>query len=69
MNNEINLYIAYTSWYGVKRAAKEKKERVASGRGNGTFLAYATRKIVATVVNSYYVDEVVQRMEKASWWR
>src|SRR5919201_5420979 len=31
--------------YDVKRATKEKKERVASGRGSGTLeLAYTTRK-------------------------
>ena len=52
--------------YDVKRATKEKKERVASGRGSGTLeLAYTTRKIVATVVNSDDVEEVVQRMKKA----
>lgn len=52
--------------YDVKRATKEeKKERVASGRGSGTLeLAYSTRKIVATVVNSDDVDEVVGRMKK-----
>ena len=39
--------------YDVKRATEEKKERVASAGGSGTFeLAYTTRKIVATVVNS-----------------
>src|SRR5918911_1387677 len=52
--------------YDVKRATKEKKERVASARGSGTFeLAYTTRKIVATVVNSDNVDEVAERMKKA----
>jgi nitrogen regulatory protein PII len=52
--------------YDVKRATKEKKERVASGRGSSTLeLAYTTRKIVATVVNSDDVDEVVKRMKKA----
>jgi nitrogen regulatory protein PII len=53
--------------YDIKRATKEeKKERVASGRGSGTFeLAYTTRKIVATVVNSDDVDEVVGKMKKA----
>src|ERR687887_594542 len=52
--------------YDVKRATKEKKERVASGRGSGTFeLAYTTRKIVATVVNSDDVDEAAERMKKA----
>src|ERR687885_505976 len=52
--------------YDVKRATKEKKERVASARGSGTFeLAYTTRKIVATVVNSDDVDGAVGRMKKA----
>jgi nitrogen regulatory protein PII len=52
--------------YDVKRATKEKKERVASGRGSGTLeLAYTTRKIVATVVNSDDVDGVVERMKKS----
>jgi nitrogen regulatory protein PII len=52
--------------YDVKRATKEKKERVASGRGSGTLeLAYTTRKIVATVINSDDVDGVVARMKKA----
>ena len=52
--------------YDVKRATKEKKERVASGRGSGTLeLAYTRRKIVATVVNSDDVDGVVQRMKKS----
>ena len=52
--------------YDVKRATKEKKERVASGRGSGTFeLAYTTRKIVATVVNSDDVDGVAERIKKA----
>jgi nitrogen regulatory protein PII len=51
--------------YDVKRATKEKKEKVASGRGSSTLeLAYSTRKIVATVVNSDDVDEVTQRMKK-----
>jgi nitrogen regulatory protein PII len=52
--------------YDVKRSTKEKKERVASGRGSGTFeLAYTTRKIVATVVNSDDVEDVVGRMKKS----
>jgi nitrogen regulatory protein PII len=52
--------------YDVKRATKEKKERVASGRGSSTLeLAYTTRKIVATVVNSDDVDGVAERMKKA----
>lgn len=51
--------------YDVKRAGKEK-ERVASGRGSGTIeLAYTTRKVVATVVNSDDVEEVVSRMKQA----
>jgi len=51
--------------YDVKGAGKDK-ERVASGRGSGTVeLAYTTRKLVATVVNSDDVDEVVSRMKKA----
>ena len=48
----------------VKGAARDK-ERIASGRGSGTFeFAYTTRKVVATVVNSDNVDEVVERNEK-----
>ncbi|HEY9491732.1 MAG TPA: hypothetical protein VIP56_07075, partial [Nitrososphaeraceae archaeon] len=51
--------------YDVKRAGKEDKERVTSGRGSGTSeLAYTTRKIVATVVNSDDVNEVAERMKK-----
>jgi nitrogen regulatory protein PII len=51
--------------YDVKRATKER-ERVASGRGSGTIeLAYTTRKVIATVVNSDDVEEVVGRMKKA----
>jgi nitrogen regulatory protein PII len=51
--------------YDVKGATKEK-ERIASGRGSGTFeLAYTTRKVVATVVNSDSVDQVVERMKRA----
>src|SRR5512133_3662144 len=51
--------------YDVKGAGKEK-ERVASGRGSGTSeLAYNTRKIIATVVNSDDVKEVAARMKKA----
>jgi nitrogen regulatory protein PII len=52
--------------YDIKRATKEKKERVASGRGSGTLeLAYTTRKLVVTVVNSDDVDEVVKRIKKS----
>jgi nitrogen regulatory protein PII len=51
--------------YDVKGAGKDK-ERVASGRGSGTFeLAYTTRKVVATVVKSDNVNEVAERMKKA----
>jgi len=51
--------------YDVKGAGKDK-ERVASGRGSGTVeLAYTTRKVVATVVNSDTIQEVVDRMKKA----
>ena len=55
--------------YDVKGSGKEK-ERVSSGRGVGTTdLAYITRKVVATVVNSYNVNDVLDRNEKSSWWR
>jgi len=51
--------------YDVKGATKEK-ERVSSGRGSGTMdLAYTTRKVVATVVNSDDVEDVVGKMKKA----
>ena len=51
--------------YDVKGASKEK-ERVTSGRGMGTIdLAYTTRKVVATVVNSDDVEDLVGRMKKA----
>ncbi len=51
--------------YDVKGAGKEK-ERVMSGRGMGTVdLAYTTRKVVATVVNSDDVDDVVGKMKNA----
>jgi nitrogen regulatory protein PII len=51
--------------YDVKGATKEK-ERVASGRGSGTMeLAYTTRKVIATVVNSDDVEGVIDRMKKA----
>lgn len=51
--------------YDVKGVTKDK-ERVASGRGSGTVeLAYNSRKvIIATVVNSSDVEEVVSRMKK-----
>lgn len=50
--------------YDVKGVTKDK-ERVASGRGSGTVeLTYNSRKVIATVVNSSDVDEVVSRMKK-----
>jgi nitrogen regulatory protein PII len=50
--------------YDVKGVTKDK-ERVASGRGSGTVeLAYNSRKVIATVVNSSDVEEVVSRMKK-----
>ena len=49
--------------YDVKRAGKEDKERVTSGRGSGTSdLGYTTRKLVATVVNSENANEVIERI-------
>ncbi len=51
--------------YDVKGSGKEK-ERVWSGRGvDTTDLAYTTRKVVATVVNSDNVNDVLDRMKKA----
>jgi nitrogen regulatory protein PII len=51
--------------YDVKGSGKEK-ERVSSGRGMGTIdLQYTTRKVVATVVNSDNVNDIVDRMKKA----
>lgn len=51
--------------YDVKRVGKDS-ERVSSGRGSGTSdLAYTTRKIVATVVSSDHVNDIVDRMKKA----
>jgi nitrogen regulatory protein PII len=51
--------------YDVKGSGKEK-ERVTSGRGMGTIdLAYTTRKVVATVVNSDVVNDVLDQMKKA----
>jgi nitrogen regulatory protein PII len=52
--------------YDVRGVGKEKGERVASGRGSGTSeQAYATRKVVATVVKSGDANKVVERMKKA----
>jgi nitrogen regulatory protein PII len=50
--------------YDVKGVTKDK-ETVASGRGSGTVeLTYNSRKVIATVVNSSDVKEVVNRMKK-----
>jgi nitrogen regulatory protein PII len=51
--------------YDVKGAGKDK-QRIASGRGSGTFdLAYTSRKVVATVVKADDVDAVVDKMKDA----
>jgi nitrogen regulatory protein PII len=51
--------------YDVKGAGKDK-ERVTSGRGSSTSdLGYTTRKVVATVVSSDHVNDIVERMKKA----
>jgi nitrogen regulatory protein PII len=51
--------------YDVKGSGKEK-ERVSSGRGMGTVdLQYTTRKVVATIVKSDNVNDIVDRMKKA----
>jgi nitrogen regulatory protein PII len=51
--------------YDVRRVGKDK-ERVTSRRGSGiSDLGYATRKVVATVVSSDHVNDIVERMKKA----
>jgi nitrogen regulatory protein PII len=51
--------------YDVKGSGKEK-ERVSSGRGGGTIdLQYTTRRLVATVVKSDDVEDIIDRMKKA----
>ena len=51
--------------YDVQGAGKER-ERESIGRGTGTFyLAYTTRKVVATVVKSENVDDIVEKMKGA----
>ena len=51
--------------YDVKGAGKDK-QRVASGRGSGTFeFAFTTRKVVATVVKPNDVDAVIGKMKEA----
>jgi nitrogen regulatory protein PII len=51
--------------YDVKGAGKDK-ERVTSGRGMGTVeLAYTSRKIIASIVDSDRVDDIVDAMKEA----
>ena len=51
--------------YDVKGSGKEK-ERVTSGRGGGTIdRQYTTRRLVATVVKSDDVEDIIDRMKKA----
>jgi nitrogen regulatory protein PII len=51
--------------YDVKGSGKEK-ERVSSGRGGGTIdLQYTTRRLVATVVKSEDVEDIIDKMKKA----
>jgi nitrogen regulatory protein PII len=47
--------------YDVKGIGKEDSERVSSGRGSGTSdIGYTTRKIIATVVSSDHINDIVQ---------
>jgi len=49
--------------YDVKGAGKET-EKIMSGRGSGTSeLAYTTRKIIATVVDSSRVEDIVDAIK------
>ncbi len=51
--------------YDVKGSGKDK-ERVSTGRGVSTSdLSFTTRRLVATVVNSDDVDDIIDRMKKA----
>jgi nitrogen regulatory protein PII len=51
--------------YDVRSVGKDR-ERVTSGRGSSTSdLGYTTRKVVATVVSSDHVNDIVERMKKA----
>jgi nitrogen regulatory protein PII len=51
--------------YDVRSVGKDR-ERVTSGRGSGTSdLGYTTRKVVATVVSSDHVNDIVESMKKA----
>ena len=60
--NELNLEATI---YDVKGVTKGM-ERVASGRGSTTSeVSYNSRKVVATVINSEHVEEVVSRLKGA----
>ena len=60
--NELNLEATI---YDVKGVTKGM-ERVASGRGSTTSeLSYNSRKVLATVINSEHVEELVRRMKNA----
>jgi nitrogen regulatory protein PII len=51
--------------YDVQGSGKDG-ERETTGRGTGTVrLAYTTRKVVATVVKSDTVDDIVEKMKGA----
>ncbi len=51
--------------YEVKGSGKEK-ERVSTGRGVSTSeTSYTTRRVVATVVKSDDVEDIIDRMKKA----
>ena len=51
--------------YDVKGSGKEK-ERVSTGRGVSTAdLSYTTRRVVATVIKSDTVEDIMNRMKKA----
>ena len=61
----------YTSIFYTKEMVKDNSTlpfevTYASGRGSGTVeLTYNSRKVIATVVNSSDVKEVVSRMKKS----
>jgi nitrogen regulatory protein PII len=51
--------------YDVKGSGKEK-ERVSTGRGVSTaYTSYTTRRVVATVIKSDTVEDIMDRMKKA----
>lgn len=51
--------------YDVKGSGKEK-ERVSTGRGVSTaYASYTTRRVVATVIKSETVEDIVDKMKKA----